>query len=59
MKSFDKFQLDSSPLIDEEMEDLDESLVGAVRSAGQVIGNRLKDTGTLQRFQKNFFYSYK
>ena len=53
MKSFDKFQFDSSPLIDEEMEDLDESLVGAVRSAGQVIGNRLKDTGkALQRAQK-------
>ena len=53
MKSFDKFQFDSSPLIDEEMEDLDESLVGAVRSAGQVVGNRLKDTGkALQRAQK-------
>ena len=53
MKSFDKFQFDSSPLIDEEMEDLDESLVGAVRSAGQVIGNRLKDTGkALERAQK-------
>ena len=53
MKSFDKFQFDTSPQIDEEMEDLDESLVGAVRSAGQVIGNRLKDTGkALQRAQK-------
>lgn len=53
MKSFDKFQFDSSPVIDEEMEDLDESLVGAVRSAGQVIGNKLKDTGkALQRAQQ-------
>ena len=53
MKSFDKFQFDSSPLIDEEMEDLDESLVGAVRSAGQMVGNSLKSTGkALQRAQK-------
>ena len=53
MKSFDKFQFDSSPQIDEEMEDLDESLVGAVRSAGQMVGNSLKSTGkALQRAQK-------
>ena len=53
MKSFDKFQFDTSPQIDEEMEDLDESLVGAVRSAGQVVGNSLKNTGqALQKVQK-------
>ena len=53
MKSFDKFQFDSSPQIDEEMEDLDESIVGAVRSAGQVVGNSLKNTGqALQKAQK-------
>ena len=53
MKSFDKFQFDTSPQIDEEMEDLDESLVGAVRSAGQVVGNSLKNTGqALQKAQK-------
>ena len=35
------------------MEDLDESLVGAVRSAGQMVGNSLKSTGkALQRAQK-------
>ena len=38
MKSFEKFQYDTSPYVNEEVEELDEiSLVGMVRSAGKAL----------------------
>ena len=40
MKSFEKFQYDTSPYVNEEIEELDEiSLVGMVRAGGQAIKN--------------------
>ena len=40
MKSFEKFQYDTSPYVNEEIEELDEiSIVGMVRSAGQALKN--------------------
>ena len=40
MKSFEKFQYDTSPYVNEEVEELDEiSLVGMVRSAGKALKN--------------------
>jgi len=40
MKSFEKFQYDTSPYVNEEVEELDEiSIVGMVRSAGQALKN--------------------
>ena len=40
MKSFEKFQYDTSPYVNEEIEELDEiSLVGMVRAGGQAVKN--------------------
>ena len=43
MKSFEKFQYDTSPYVNEEIEELDEiSLVGMVRAGGKAIQNVVK-----------------
>ena len=43
MKSLDKFQYDSSPHTNEEVEELDEiSIVGMVRAGGQAVKNVLQ-----------------
>ena len=42
MKSLEKFQYDSSPHTNEEVEELDESIVGMVRAGGEAVRNVLK-----------------
>mgnify|MGYP001329417846 CR=1 FL=1 len=42
MKSLEKFQYDSSPHTNEEVEELDESIVGMVRAGGEAVRNVLQ-----------------